>query len=194
MATKKSTRRAAPTRAARELNHTAIHEAGHAVLQTALGLGCERVTIVSEKDSAGHARHGGEYGKQAQGPDEADDDVANLRLFAEDAFLLRHAIADYAGAEAVRRAIPRRKDWKAGAESDYRQAAFRIGDITTDVKSIDLLFKYAQRRCQVLVEHYLPEIKAVAPELLEAQTLTGERVREIIRRSIDKRSAGLLGW
>jgi hypothetical protein len=178
------------------LRRTAIHEAGHAVLQTALGIGCKSVSIEPDHDegTAGHVVHGGAWGKQAETPGEHDDDVASLRIFAEDAFLLRHAIADYAGAEAVRRAAPRRKDWKRGAESDYREAAFRLNEITEDAKSIDLLFKYAQRRCTLLVKHYWPEIQAVADALLKSRTLPAEQVLDIIRQSVDKRSARLMGW
>ena len=90
---------------------TAYHEAGHAVLMHALGIGYKTVTIVPnyEDGTAGTSIHGGEFGEQ-------DNDVAALRYAAEDAFLLRHAIGRYAGAEAVRRRWPRRKDWQAGAE------------------------------------------------------------------------------
>jgi hypothetical protein len=38
-----------------ERRHTAIHEAGHAVIGRVLGLPCGRVTIESDEDSAGHA-------------------------------------------------------------------------------------------------------------------------------------------
>jgi ATP-dependent Zn protease len=187
MATKKSTRRD-------PLRGTAIHEAGHAVLQTALGIGCQGLTIVPDHDSAGHARHGGE-GKQAQHPGDVDDDVANLRLFAEDAFQLRHAIAAYAGAEAERRVGPEHlQAIEAGAQSDYQDAATRITEITLDPESIDLLDKYAQRRCTFLVEHYWPEIQAVANALLEAGTLTGEQVQEVLVESVHKRDAALLRW
>lgn len=139
---------------------TAYHEAGHAVLQHALRIGCEAATIVPDFDegTSGTATHGGEFGKRGRDLGEEDDDAASLRLWAQDAFLLRHAIANYAGAEAVRRWKPRRRNWEAGAESDYREATYRINEITPDAESIDLLFKYARRRCAILVENYWPEI------------------------------------
>jgi hypothetical protein len=178
------------------LRRTAIHEAGHAVLQTVLGIGCSGVTIVPSpgEGTAGHALHGGAWGKQGDKPGDPDDDVANLRLFAEDAFLLRHAIADYAGAEAVRRAAPRLKNWKAGAENDYREATFRLNEITEDPESVDLLFKYAQRRCELLVAHYWPEIQAVARALIKLRSLPPERSLRIIQSSLHARSAPHMGW
>lgn len=165
-------------------------------MQAMLGIGCKGVTITPnyKKGTLGATQHGGAWGEQGENPGDPDEDVANLRLFAEDAFLLRHAIADLAGAEATRRAAPKRKDWKAGAESDYREAAFRLNDITEDGQSIDLLFKYAHRRCALLVEHYWPEIQAVARALLKSRTLTAERAVTIIRKSLQARSATRMGW
>jgi len=179
-----------------EDTRTAFHEAGHAVLQIALGIGCEGATIVSnvKERSAGSSRHGGEYGKDAQAPGESDDDVANLRLYAEDAFLLRHAIADYAGAEALRRWDPARADWRDGADSDYDSAIDRINQITQDAESIKLLFKLARRRCQVLVEYYWPEIGAVASLLLEKRTGSGKQVRATFLRSLNARRGRLVSY
>jgi hypothetical protein len=164
-------------------------------LQTVLGIGCGGVTIVPDnaKGTEGHARDGGEYGRQTE--DGAIDVVANLRVWAEDAFLLRHAIAYYAGGEAEQRAAPSEwNDWKAGAESDRREAQDHINQITDDAESIDLLFKYAKRRCAVLVEHYWPEIQAVAEALLGSRTLLGEQVERIIEQSVTRRRAAALGW
>jgi hypothetical protein len=72
---------------AEDLPRTAHHEAGHAVLMLALGLGCEGVTIVPDFAAleAGSAVHGGEYVKHTP-LGEKDDDVAMLRDLAGDAF------------------------------------------------------------------------------------------------------------
>lgn len=183
-------------RQAEEDTRTAYHEAGHAVLQHALRIGCKRVTIVPDfsEGTEGCSAHGGEYGKPARDFGEKDDEVANLRTWAEDAFWLRHAIADYAGAEAARRWKPRRKTWRAGADSDYREAADRINQITTDVESIDLLFKYAKRRCAILVEHYWPEITAVAALLLKRRSITGDQVAKAFSKSLLARRGRLMSW
>jgi hypothetical protein len=186
-----------PRRRIEEDTRTAFHEAGHAVLMHALGIGCTTVTIVPDYDemTAGSASHGGEFGKRARHPGEEDDDVATLRFAAEDAFLLRHAIAYYAGAEAERRHNPRLKDWKAMAEEDERKAAYRVSEISMDDECIDLLLKYARRRCVLLVENYWPEITAVAQLLLEQRTLTGEQVKEAFRASLNGREgACLMHW
>jgi hypothetical protein len=179
-----------------DLVATAYHEAGHAVLQIALGIGCEGVTVVPDygKGSAGASARGGAYGKMAESSGEKDDDVATLRLFAEDAFLLRHAIADLAGAEAVRRWKPRRKNWKAGSESDYRSASDRINAITRDAESVDLLHKYAYRRCTVLVEHYWSEISVIAAILLRQKLISGDKARKAFLKSLDARRGRILSW
>lgn len=166
--------------------HTAHHEAGHAVLQFCLNLGVKQVTIVPdyEDGSAGASWHEGEF--------PTDEDAEQLRMYAEEAFFLRHAIADYAGGEAGRRAGD--ADWRVGAESDYREAREMVERITHDAESIRHLDALAQRRAVVLVEHYWPEIEAVATALLESKTLTGEDVGRIARESLLARRGRLLSW
>ncbi len=113
-------------RTRRELMHTATHEAGHAVPYVYLGLGLRRVTIEPDyaEMSAGHAEHGGEWGDEGGGVPcpacglfPSVGDAGELRLYAEDAFWLRHAIATYAGAEAVRQILPQ-EEADAGATAD----------------------------------------------------------------------------
>ncbi|MEO8631474.1 MAG: hypothetical protein ABI612_25770 [Betaproteobacteria bacterium] len=154
---------------------TPVHEAGHAVLQIVLGLGCQHVAIVPDYEdmSAGSATHAGEYPQ--------DEDAELMKLLAPDSFWLRHAVALYAGAEAVRRAGY--KDWRAGADSDYREAVDEINKITGDEQSIDALFTLAKRRTEILMEHYWPEIEAVVQSLSESKTLSGDAVDQIVRRS-----------
>jgi ATP-dependent Zn protease len=173
-----------------ELMRTAIHEAGHAVVQIALGIGCKGVSIIPAEATAGTTAHGGEDAKPASDIGEHDN-VATLRIYAEDAFLLRHAIADYAGAEAEKRSNPV-LDWKA--ERDEREATDRLNDITTDAESIDLLFKYAHRRCALLVEHYWPEIMAMADLLMEHRSLTGEQARQAFSKSMQARRGVNMQW
>jgi ATP-dependent Zn protease len=165
---------------------TAYHEAGHAVLHVYLALGCEQVTIIPnyENGEAGFAKHQGEFPK--------DEDAESLRLYAEDAFWLRHAIAMYAGAEASRRAG--KEDWRAGADNDYYNAEDAINQITDDEESIRCLYNLAMRRAVVLVEHYWPEIEALATALLKSRTLTGNEVRCIVNDSLMARHGGILSW
>jgi len=158
------------------------HEAGHAVLQIALGLGCERVTIVPDADSQGAAFHSGEY------PEES----AELRAGAPGEFWLRHAVAMYAGAEAERQLGA--ENWLAGAGDDYRNATDAINRITDDGDSIDMLFKLAKRRATLLVRYYWSEITAVAKRLEEARTLTGDQVKETVRASLERRGTPYRDW
>ncbi len=179
-----------------DIDATAIHEAGHAVLQVILQLGVRSVTIVpnSEAGILGVSATGGDYGGAAEKTGDKDDDTFNLRLYAEDAFLLRHAIADYAGVEAVQQLRPAYPSPGAGAEHDFRQADDRVKTITGDDESIDLYLKLAKRRCVLLVEHYRLEIEAVAAGLLSAGTLSGETVQAMVFASLDARRGRLMRW
>ena len=171
-----------------DAEHTAVHEAGHAVLQLVMGIGLRSVTIVPDFDemTAGHALHYGES------PDEGSDAEA-LLTSAEDAYYLRHTIAYYAGAEAVRQIRPQ-DDADACAGSDNRNAEDAVGRITDDAESLDLYFALAKRRCKLMVEHYRPEIQAVAVALLSRNTLLREDVRQIVMTSLKARCGGLWSW
>lgn len=177
-----------------ERYRTAIHEAGHAVLQVALGIGCNGVTIVPSGEFAGMSTDGGEYGCQASELGDDDDDVANLRLFAENEFHMRHAVADYAGMEAVLQWAPNRDDWHSGAAQDQANAANRISHVTSDMELANLLELAARRRCKLLVAHYFPEITAVAEMLRDLGTLSGEMVRKTSFDSLTKRNEKFLTW
>jgi ATP-dependent Zn protease len=195
MTSKRQAQRSAHEVSAVDRDATAIHEAGHAVLYIALRLGIKAVTIAPDIDdmTAGTAPHGGEWGRPAQDFGEKDDDTAQLRSVAEDAFWLRHAICAYASVEAVRQLRPD-SDPEAGADSDRRLAVNTVTRITDDTESIDLYYKLAVQRCKVLVEHYAPEIEALAAELLSRETLTGDETRELFCKSLNARRAGWWEW
>ena len=171
-------------RTSRRDEEVAIHEAGHAVLQDRLDLGCESVTIVRDEAEGeeGHARH--------QGASPSDENAEALLLHAEEAFWLRHATAAYAGGEALR--CLGVGAWWAGCAADRRTAVDCIRRITEDPASRRHLLGYARRRSRLLVEHYWPEIRTLAGELMKARTLTGKRVREIVGASIRERRGGIL--
>lgn len=167
----------------------AIHEAGHAALHIALGLGLKEVTIVTDCTSQGSSTHRGtgDHG-------DTDDSAATLHMIAEEAFWLRHAIAYYAGAEAVRQLLPAVTDPGEGAEVDQLFAGDAVNSITDDAESIDLLFALAKRRCSILVEHYRPEIAAISTALHAYKTLSGEAARKVFMESIVKRDGRLLAF
>ena len=172
---------------------TAIHEAGHGARLIALGLGLKKLTILADHDSAGACFDGGEWGRLARRLSGGDDQTGNaLRMSAEEAFFLRRAITRYAGAEAIRQLIPEDPDPDAGADNDKRWAVFAISEITDDARSIDLFSALAKRRCALLVEHYRPEIAAIARVLEVKKMLSGNAAREIFFASLRKRKGGLM--
>jgi len=172
---------------------TAIHEAGHGALLIALGLGLKKLTILADHDSAGACFDGGEWGRLARRLGGEDDQIANaLRMSAEEAFFLRRAITRYAGAEAIRQLMPEHPDPDAGADNDQRWAVFAISEITDDAQSIDLFSALAKRRCVLLVEHYRPEIAAIARVLEVKKTLSGDAARKIFLSSLRKRKGCLM--
>lgn len=171
---------------------TTIHEAGHGALLIALGLGLKKLTILADDASVGACFDGGDGGRLARRLGNKDDQTATLRISAEEAFLLRRAIARYAGAEAIRQLMPEEPEPDAGADSDERWAHFAISQITDDPQSIDLFSALAKRRCVLLVEHYRPEIAAIARVLEVKEKLSGKAARKIFLSSLRKRKGGLM--
>lgn len=165
-----------------ERTRTAHHEAGHAVLYTVLKLGCEKTSIEpDEDDELGHTWHAAEGGE--------------LFGFANDAHYLRHAIACYAGYEASRRWTPGLKGLRRSANGDYQIAAGHLKKVASDDdESLRLLTQYAKRRSSVLVDHYWPEITAVAEQLIELGTLTGDQVESLFDASLRSRQGESLPW
>jgi ATP-dependent Zn protease len=179
---------------ARAKRRTAIHEAGHCALLIALfgAGGCRGATIVPDykAGTSGHAINPGQ-GRAAQTFGEKDDYVAQLHMLAREAFCLRRAIMYFAGAEAVRQ-LTRARDAEAGADDDRLNAASDLETLTTDVETLDLLVALAKRRCALLVEHYRPEIEAIAKVLLAKRTLNGRAIHKIFVTSLTKRRGMLV--
>lgn len=172
---------------------TAIHEAGHGALLIALGLGLKKLTILADHDSAGACFDGGEWGRLARRLGGEGDQTANaLRMSAEEAFFLRRAITRYAGAEAIRQLMPEHPNPDAGADNDKRWAVFAISEITDDAQSIDLFSALAKRRCVLLVEHYRPEVAAIARVLEVKKTFSGNAARKLFFSSLRKRKGSLM--
>ena len=167
---------AAKKRSAAETRRTAIHEAGHAAVLIALGLALGGVSIIPD---VREGTLGQVYWSQA-------DVSADLR--AGEAAYLRYAMVYYAGAEAIRQLIPTDPDPDAGASSDERYADKVIRHhIGGDTRSKDLLFSLARRRCALLVEHYQPEIQALAGALEAELILSGKAARSVFMRSLTER-------
>jgi len=175
--------KAAENRPPAQTHRTAVHEAGHAALLVALGLGCTVVSIIPYLSKGwdgfcGSAR-----------PTAAELSV----MVARDACYLQLAMVSYAGAEAVRQLIPTDPNPDAGASTDERHAAeFIIDGIDPDTESPQLFFALAKRRCALLVAHYQPEILALARALEENRMLSGKYTRRVFMKSLAKRSGTLM--
>jgi hypothetical protein len=185
---------AAKTRTPTETRTIAVHEAGHAALQIALDLDCKIVSIISVPQfGSGVAGFSIDGGLQPQGLGEHDDASDELQMGARKAFYLRHAMAYYAGAEAVRQLIPTNPNPDAGGSSDLRSASkLIVHHIGGGTESIHLLFSLAKRRCALLVTHYQPEIRALADALEAELVLSGKAARKVFMRSLTGRSGRLL--
>jgi hypothetical protein len=166
-----------------EIQSTAIHEAGHAMLSLAFGLDLVAVSIIPDLRT------------QADGYVICAKDIAagQLDMVGRQAFFLRQAMICYAGAEAVRQLIPTDPNPDAGANSDQQRAAeFIIHEIGGNAEYVDFLFSLARRRCALLVADYQPEILALASALEENWILSGKVAREVCLKSLAKRSGRLM--
>jgi hypothetical protein len=171
------------TQSPAEINSTAIHEAGHAVLQLAFGLDFVAVSIIPDprNETAGYVICA------------KDTATRDLHLVGRQAFFLRQAMVYYAGAEAVRQLIPTDPDPDDGASRDKRRAAeLIIHEIGGNAEYVDFMFSLARRRCALLVAHHQPEIRALAAALEEKLILSGEVARKVFLQSLAKRSGRLM--
>lgn len=169
---------------ANELLLTAYHEAGHAVMALMLDLGPGDVTIKSDGQYAGIALDDGEFPR--------DEDAEALSIVAPEAFRMRHAVAYYAGAHATRRAGA--VNWRDGADQDYGGALQALDDVSPDRETVEALVRLSERRAEILVGHYWPEIEALALALVERETVAGEEVRTIVAASLRSRGSPVRVW
>lgn len=162
----------------------AYHEAGHAVLAVILDLGPGKVSIESDGVNAGIAHDDGDNPR--------DEDSEVLYMSAPEAFKMRHATTFYAGALAARRA--KYFNWRDGADQDFAAAHGLADDITACPSSVDAIRKLCERRAEILVEYYWPEIEAVAAALLERSTIEADELRRIVSTSLRDREARIEVW
>jgi hypothetical protein len=175
--------KAAEKRPPAQTHRTAVHEAGHAALLVALGLGCTAVSIIP------YLPKGWDGFCTSAGPTAAELSV----MVARDTYYLQRAMVSYAGAEAIRQLIPTDPNPDAGASTDERHAAeYIIDGIDPDTESPDLFFALAKRRCALLVAHHQPEIQALARALEKKRVLTGRYTRKVFMKSLAKRSGKLM--
>jgi hypothetical protein len=145
-----------------------------------LGLGLHAISIERKGESVARLTHGGKS-------------TTALRI-RDAAFYLRSATMAYAGAEAVRRVCGPGSRWRAGAEDDLWQAYHALEAITCDLPSLHAAQNYAMRRARVLVDHYWPEIEALASVLLERKNMTGKEASKLIHECLRARRGTPLQW
>ena len=153
-----------------KLLYESTHEAGHAVVGLLLGVVQDVVTIEPDADAgnAGHViqNHGNPY------PD----------LGGEEWNLIVRAITCYAGHMATRRLGYDEYCIAAGAENDYRDAAFACHSIAgPDDDRCAELQESASETARMMVDLCWDQIRCVAEELEEKRTLTGADVEEILK-------------
>ncbi len=152
--------------------HTAIHEAGHAVIGRRLGMVCGYVTIKPEGDSAGHAISSDQYATWG-----AWEDQGRFRDLIS--VSRGRIIALMAGAEAEAECLGA----CAGGDGEDRNQI----DLTFDSEFAHLgqagvvLYEAGLRaQTRTLVRRHKAAIERVAAELLKRETLTGAEVDGLI--------------
>jgi ATP-dependent Zn protease len=150
-----------------EIETTAYHEAGHAVVAELYGIPFDRVTITADADSAGHAMLRDPFGWVYDG-----DPGSDARARALIAFHL-------AGRAAARQYDEAGGD-PASATSDLAQAYAVAADSTGGPKETGDLVKDMEQTVYEVVELNWQAIQAVAKALLARQTLTESEVTSIM--------------
>ncbi len=148
--------------------YDSTHEAGHAVVGLLLGVSQDVVTIEADAaaGNAGHViqNHGSPY----------------LDLGGENWNLMVRAITSYAGHMATLRLGYDEDYIEAGAENDYRDAAFACHSIAgPDEDYCAELQKSASDTARMMVDLCWGQIELVASALEETHTLSGAEVEEI---------------
>ncbi len=156
-----------------DINHVAIHEAGHAVIGRRLGLGCGPVTIKPDENegAAGICFTEDPYDTQVTWW-ERD----RYRKFGT--VLLGRALMQMAGAEAEAECLGHCE----GGDDDDR---YRIACILDDIgpAEAEAFHRFEARLRQwtrTLVRRHRPAIEKVAAELIARETLTRRKVDRLI--------------
>lgn len=161
------------------LNHLAIHEAGHAVVGRILGMLCGQVTIVADHDSAGHSITLDPWDTVSHW-----ESVGRFRD-ARTAFL-GGILSLMAGAEAE---IVILGHCQGGDGNDQREIALnfdsvdfwipeKTGDELEDLATFE---QRLRRHCRAIVRRHRSKIEMVAQLLLDRKTIGGSVLDEMIK-------------
>jgi hypothetical protein len=178
-----------------QLEETAYHEAGHAVLAWLAGSPFERVSVVPDEDAAGHIIN--PWWQLAEPPNQFVDVTCPTcgtcvtplvaHCFRDDELrdgedvALHAARGLYAGGEAVklRRGVRQRS---GGCGSDDAQIADIIASTWPDYDDAThrALCCYLRLSARATLQRAWGEVEALAAALLERRTLNGDEARAIL--------------
>ncbi|QDT09492.1 cell division protein FtsH [Stieleria marina] len=157
-----------------ELNATAYHEAGHAVMAFSLGRPVEKVTIVPGKMQFGGTRLGAckiQKGRTKSTKDWLEDEAIILLagMVAESHFTGKYCTA---GAAQDLRAVE-------------RLAESRLGSSFGNQRQFDRLIKRWIDKTHYILEDeiYQKAIRWIAEELIEKSTVSGRAVRHFFNQA-----------
>jgi hypothetical protein len=194
-------------RSASRNRRIANHEIGHAFLARALGNTVHSVTIIPDQGYQGRCIRSGppsqlifdEHNPEAQ-TDEIIDVCSRLERMAPECGSGRVADSELViraqcmvielvgGTVAEKILYP--DEPPLGATHDHVEAAAfsRVACAAGASAAVAALISYAEAEAAALIEQNLDIVKRLVEELIEAGTLTGERVDEIISAGIVVRS------
>jgi ATP-dependent Zn protease len=153
----------------RELQATAYHEAGHAVVAFFNRVRFKHATIIKGDDSLGHVL----LAKSPKWFQPEYENTARVQFFAE-----QRIVIDYAGQLAEGKFRGRRPRWGMGQDNEHAvdMAFYFCGS----QKTVEAYLHYCWCRSSDAVNARWAQIQAVAAALLERKTLTLDEVREIV--------------
>lgn len=155
--------------ASRQLERTAYHEAGHAVIAAHVPERFRYVTITPDGDALGHVKN-----------------WAFSRRFQPDAHVSprgreiidNRVMTLFAGGIAEKRFSGRLN--RVGAQSDHEQAVDLADYLSGNTACTEAYLKWRWVVAETAVEHHWADIERVAGALLERNRLTWREVRELI--------------
>jgi hypothetical protein len=149
-------------------NHTAIHEAGHAVIGRVLNMVCGAVTIVADDESAGHAICGDQW--------EIDDEWCRQGRYREQTTIWLGRIMTFmAGAEAEAVILG---NCSGGDGNDRYQVMLMLEEIAP--KDTPAMESRLRRWAATLCRRHIDRIKLLASVLMREGFLSDNDVRALI--------------
>jgi hypothetical protein len=162
---------------------TAYHEAGHAVVAIATGVGIRKkgVGIVGDTRSSGQCHTRFVLGLR---PDA--ETTGRSRLLAE-----KRICTSLAGIAAQRKFGPLSVR-RYHASADYKGAVSLLSNFVGSQKELETYIRLLEIRTEQIVNNYWPEIVAMANEILKRKRLTGPEAMDVfyqaVRSNVERRT------